>query len=84
VNTAGLSPAKLRERAPSTAGGFVLDVDLHQLDDLLTAARGTDPTAAARRATAHHLLGPRPADPAEPFRRAVERLCAPKAASPKR
>jgi hypothetical protein len=76
VNTMGLTAEQLHSRAPSTAGGFVLDTDLRQLDDLLAAARGPDPTAAARRDTARRLLGPRPADPNEPFRQAVERLCA--------
>ncbi len=63
---------------PSAGGGFVLTRTLESLDEILGAgAGGPDPTASARRTTALALLGPRPDDPAEPFRAALDRLCPP-------
>jgi len=74
VDAGGLGPVEFCGRYPSAAGGVVIGPDLRGLDVLLRAARGEDPTAAARHATRDYLLGP--ADAAATFRAAVDRLVA--------
>lgn len=85
VSAGGSAEHEVRERWPSTAGGFVLGPDLAALHGLLAAARGDgDPTAAARARTRHDLLGPRTADPVATFRAELDRVCARTVAEPSR
>ncbi len=74
VNVSGESEAEFRRRIPSTAGGFVLNGDLANLEELLVAAGGSDPTAPGRERAREYLLGPRTADPTQTFRGELKRL----------
>jgi hypothetical protein len=75
VNVTDGSEAEFRTRIASTAGGFVLDHDFANLDQLLTAAAGgPDPTAPGRAQARRYLLGPRTADPTQTFRSELKRL----------
>lgn len=76
ADTRGLGVDAFHTRFPTTAGGFVLGLDLDGLDEFLTAARaGTDSTAAARRALVLDALGD-PATSQPRFAAAIERLLA--------
>jgi hypothetical protein len=76
VNLTDLPAAEFRHHSRTASGGFVLSPDLAGLAGILTAARtGNDPTSADRAAARTYLLGPRTADPAETFRRNIDRLC---------
>jgi hypothetical protein len=66
---------ELREAAPSTAAGVLLDSRLTALDTLLGDLRaGTDPERAVRAELAAYLLGPTGDEAMERFRAAVESL----------
>lgn len=77
VNMTSLPADEFRARSGSASGGYVLSPDLAELGDILdTSLRGEDPTELARGRARAYLLGPRTADPAETFRRNIDRLCA--------
>ena len=75
LNPGDRPAAELREAAPSTAAGVLLDSRLTALDTLLGDLRaGTDPERAVRAELTAYLLGP-PADQAmDRFRAAVDSL----------
>jgi hypothetical protein len=73
IDTRGLGAAALRQRHPSTAGGFVLGPDLSGLTDLVASIDGPDPTASARHALVTDSLGV-PATAQQRFGAAVDRL----------
>jgi len=76
VNCTGEPAGQFQQRSATARGGFVLDPDLGELDELVRAAGGApDPTAVARKEARDYLLGPRTADPAARFRAELERIC---------
>jgi hypothetical protein len=75
LDSAGLGAREFRQRYPAARGGFVIGPELAGLDTFLTAAAGEpDPSATARRAVRHRLLGCQKPDGDARFRAAVERL----------
>lgn len=75
-NPGNAEHASIRAELASTRAAYFLDLDGGGWPQFLDAVRGTDPLSEARAELRDYILGPRVADPIEPWRAAVSRLIA--------